>query len=118
PTVAELLAVKVTRLVPPVPGAVNAAVTPLGRLDADKVTLLLKPFCGVIVTVLDADVPRGSPSVGGNWDNVKFGAVMVRAIVVVLPSPPEEPVTVTVAAPTVAVLLALKVREFFPEVLN
>jgi hypothetical protein len=30
----------------------NDAVTPLGRPDADKLTLPLKPFCGVTVMVL------------------------------------------------------------------
>jgi hypothetical protein len=30
----------------------NDAVTPLGRPDADRPTLPLKPFCGVTVTVL------------------------------------------------------------------
>jgi hypothetical protein len=30
----------------------NDAVTPPGRPDADKLTLLLKPFCGVTVMVL------------------------------------------------------------------
>jgi hypothetical protein len=118
PTVAVLLAVKVTRLVPVVPGAANAVVTPLGRPDADSVTLLLKPFCAVIVTILAADAPRGSPRVAGSRDSVKFGAVMVRTIFVVLLSAPEEPVTVTVAVPAVAVLLALKVRELVPVVLD
>ena len=118
PTVAVLLAVKVTKLVPVLPGAANAAVTPLGRPDADRVTLLLKPFCAVIVTILAADAPRRSPRVAGSRDSVKLGAVMVRAIVVVLLSAPEEPVTVTVAVPTVAVLLALKVRELLPVVLD
>jgi hypothetical protein len=36
----------------------NDAVTPLGRPDADKVTLLLKPFCGVTVITLVLIVPR------------------------------------------------------------
>lgn len=118
PTVAVLLAVKVTKLVPVLPGAANAAATPLGRPGADSVTLLLKPFCAVIVTILVADAPRGSPRVAGSRDNVKLGAVMVRTIVVVLLSAPEEPVTVTVAVPAVAVLLALKVRELLLVVLD
>ena len=49
---------------------------------------------------------------------MKFGAVMVRTIVVALLSAPEEPVTVTVAVPEVAVLLALKVTELLPVVLD
>jgi hypothetical protein len=35
----------------------NDAVTPLGRPDADRLTLPLKPFCGVIATVLVPLVP-------------------------------------------------------------
>ena len=49
---------------------------------------------------------------------MKFGAVMVRTIVVALLSAPEEPVTVTVAVPEVTVLLALKVTELLPAVLD
>jgi len=35
----------------------NDAVTPLGRPDADKLTLPLKPFCGVTVMLLVPFVP-------------------------------------------------------------
>jgi hypothetical protein len=35
----------------------NDAVTPLGRPDADKLTLPLKPFCGVTVIVLAPPPP-------------------------------------------------------------
>jgi hypothetical protein len=56
--------------------------------------------------------------VPGRRDSVKFGAVMVRTTVVVLVSAPESPVTVTVAVPAVAVLLAFKVRELLPVVLD
>ncbi len=35
----------------------NDAVTPLGRPDADKLTLPLKPFCGVTVITLVLLVP-------------------------------------------------------------
>jgi hypothetical protein len=118
PAVAVLLAVKVTRLVPAVLGGANAAVTPLGRPDADSVTLPLNPFCALTVTIPAAVAPRGSARVAGRRDSVKFGAVMVRTMVVVLVSAPETPVTVTVAVPVVAVLLALKVRELLPVVLD
>jgi hypothetical protein len=36
----------------------NDAITPLGRLEADKLTLPVKPFCGEIVIVLVPLVPR------------------------------------------------------------
>lgn len=44
PVVAELLAVRVSRLVPVVGFVPNVAVTPLGRPDADSVTLPVNPF--------------------------------------------------------------------------
>jgi len=50
PVVAVLLAVNVKVLDPAVLAGLKEAVTPLGKLDADKLTLPLKPFCGVTVT--------------------------------------------------------------------
>jgi hypothetical protein len=52
PVAAVLLAVSVNVLELVVPPGLNDAVTPLGRPDADKLTLPLKPFCGVTVIVL------------------------------------------------------------------
>jgi hypothetical protein len=52
PVVAVLLAVSVKVLVVVAGFVLNAAVTPLGKPEADKVTLPLKPFCGVTVIVL------------------------------------------------------------------
>jgi hypothetical protein len=57
PVVAVLLAVNVSVLVVAVLLGLNDAVTPLGRPDADKLTLPLKPFCGVTVMVLAPLVP-------------------------------------------------------------
>jgi len=57
PVVAVLLAVKVSVLLLAVLVGLNDAVTPLGRPDADKLTLPLKPFCGVTVMVLVPVVP-------------------------------------------------------------
>ena len=57
PVVAALLAVNVSVLVVAVLLGLNDAVTPLGRPDADKLTLPLKPFCGVTVMVLAPLVP-------------------------------------------------------------
>ena len=57
PVVAVLLAAKVSVLVLAVLLGLNDAVTPLGRPDADKLTLPLKPFCGVTVMVLAPLVP-------------------------------------------------------------
>lgn len=57
PVAAVLLAVNVKMLVvgEPLVGVLpglNAAVTPAGKPEADKPTLLLNPFCGVTVIVL------------------------------------------------------------------
>ena len=52
PVVATLLAVNVNVLVLAVVLGLNEAVTPLGKPDADKPTLPLKPFCGLTVMVL------------------------------------------------------------------
>lgn len=103
PRVAVLLAVKVTWL------ALNAAVTPLGNPDADRLTPLLKPFCAVIVTARVAVERRGSPTAAPLNDRVKFGAVMVSPMVVALLSAPERPATFTVYVPAVAALFAWNV---------
>jgi hypothetical protein len=52
PMVAVLLAVSVSVLAGVAGFGLNKAVTPLGRPDADKVTLSPKPFNGVIAIVL------------------------------------------------------------------
>ena len=52
PVVAVLLAVSVNVLLPVVLVGLNDAVTPLGRPDADKLTLRLNPYSGVTVMVL------------------------------------------------------------------
>jgi hypothetical protein len=52
PMAAVLLAVSVNVLVLAVLLGLNAAVTPVGRPDADRLTLPLKPPCGVTLIVL------------------------------------------------------------------
>ncbi len=51
PVVAVLLAVSVSVLLVVAEAGLNEAVTPLGRPDADRPTLPVKPFSGVTVTV-------------------------------------------------------------------
>ena len=53
PEVAVLLAVSVKTLVVVVGFVPNAAVTPVGKPDADKLTLPVKPFCGATLMVLE-----------------------------------------------------------------
>jgi hypothetical protein len=57
PVVAVLLAVNVNVLLLAVLLGLKEAVTPLGTPDADKLTLPLKPFCGVTVMVLVPALP-------------------------------------------------------------
>ena len=57
PVAAVLPAVSVNVLVLVVLLGLNDAVTPPGKPDADKLTLPLKPFCGVTVMVLVPVVP-------------------------------------------------------------
>ena len=57
PVVAVLLAASVNVLVFVVLLGLNDAVTPLGKPDADRLTLLLKPPCGVTVMVFVPLVP-------------------------------------------------------------
>ena len=52
PIVAALPAASVKVLVPVVLMGLKEAVTPVGNPDADRLTLPVNPFCGVIVTVL------------------------------------------------------------------
>ena len=57
PVAAVLPALNVKVLVLAALVGLNAAVTPLGKPDADKLTLALKPFCGVTLMVLVPDAP-------------------------------------------------------------
>src|SRR2546427_200197 len=84
PVAAVLLAVSVKVLVPAVLLGLNDAVTPLGRPDADKLTLPLKPFCGVTVMVLAPLVPCASLKLFGDAEKAKSaGGCTVRETVVV-----------------------------------
>jgi len=57
PMAAVLLAVNVNVLVFVALAGLNEAVTPAGRPDADRVTLLLNPFNGLMVIVFAALLP-------------------------------------------------------------
>ncbi len=70
PVAAVLLAVSVKVLVLAVLLGLNDAVTPLGRPDADKLTLLLKPFSGVTVMVLAPAAPCTIVKLLGEADRV------------------------------------------------
>jgi hypothetical protein len=59
------------------------AVTPLGRPDATRLTLLLKPLCGLTVRVLAPLLPWATPMLVGDAERLKFGTVITRLISVV-----------------------------------
>jgi hypothetical protein len=111
PVMAVLLAASVNVLELVVPAGLKVAVTPLGNPEADKLTLPVKPFCGVTEMVLAPLVPCTIDKALGDAEREKFGgttaAVTVRLIVAVFVKFPEFPVMVTVAVPVVAVLLAV-----------
>src|SRR5258707_13238628 len=73
PEVAVLLAVSVNVLVLVVLLGLNDAVTPLGRPDADKLTLPLKPFCGVTVMVAAPAAPCAIVKPLGEAEKEKLG---------------------------------------------
>lgn len=120
PVVAVPLAVNVNVLVLAVLAGLKDAVTPGGRPDADKLTLPLKPFCGVTVIVLVPVAPCTTVKVLGDAERVKFGfgaAFTVRDSVVVLVRLPDVPVTVTVTVPVAAVPIAVSVNVLVAAVL-
>ena len=71
PVVAVLLAVSVKALLDVAGFGVNVAVTPLGRPEADRLTLPLKPFCGVTLMVLEPAVPCVMVKLLGEADSTK-----------------------------------------------
>ena len=73
PVVAVALAVSVNVLVLAVLLGLNEAVTPLGRPEATKLTLPVKPFCGVTVIVLVPLAPCTIFTLLGEAEREKFG---------------------------------------------
>jgi hypothetical protein len=92
PVVAVLLAVSVSTLVPVVGFVANAAVTPLGRPDAARVTLPVNPPTSVTVIVLVPLLPWVIVRLLGESDSVKLGVDdparrSIRPVVFGLPHP-------------------------------
>src|ERR1700684_3903332 len=92
PVVAVLLAVSVSTLVPVVGFVPNAAVTPVGRPDAAKVTLPVNPPTSVTVIVLVPLPPCVIVRLLGESDSVKLGVELpakrlIRPVVFGLPHP-------------------------------
>jgi hypothetical protein len=109
---AVALAVRVSVLEEVAGFGLKLAVTPVGRPDADRVTLLLKPLIGVIVIALEALLPCTTLKEVGFEDNEKFFAagVTVKLMVIVSVKVPEVPVTLTRAIPVAADALAVNVN--------
>ena len=113
PVVAVALAVSVSALVVVVLAGLNDAVTPLGKPDADRLTLLANPPDLLTVTVLEPLELRAMLSVDGAAESEKSGVAVVdtvRLTDVVCVSEPETPVIVTDALAvkvTVLVVVAL-----------
>jgi hypothetical protein len=120
PVVAVPLAVSVNVLVFAVLVGLKDAVTPLGKPDVDKLTLELKPFCGVMLMVLVPLAPCAIVKLLGDAERVKFGtgtAFTVRETVVAFDKLPDVPLMVTVTVPGTAALLAVNVKVLAAEVL-
>ena len=81
PGVAVLLAVSVSVLALAVLVGLKDAVTPLGRPDADKLTLPLKPFCGVMVTALVPLAPCAIVTLPGDAESEKLGGGATGALI-------------------------------------
>ncbi len=120
PVAAVLLAVSVNVLVPVAMLGLKVGVTPIGRPVVDKLTLPLKPFCGVMLIELVPLPPCTIVTLLGDAESEKFAtgtAFTVREIVVAFDKLPEAPVMVTVTVPVVAVPLAVSVNVLAVDVL-
>jgi hypothetical protein len=123
PVVAVLLAVSVNVLLLAVLLGLNEAVTPLGRPVADKPTLLLKPFNGVIVIVLAPAAPCTIVTLLGEIEREKVGCGATAAVTATLSKvavASEEVVRLLTARPTytfcamLTVWLAPNCNQFTP----
>src|SRR5713226_207358 len=76
PVVAVLLAVSVKVLVLIVLLGLKDALTPLGRPEADRLTVPLNPFCGVTVIVLVPLAPCVMVKLLGEADSTKVGVAV------------------------------------------
>jgi hypothetical protein len=102
PVAAVPLAVNVTVLVLVAGFGLNAAVTPLGNPEADRVTLLANPFDGVIVIVLDPLLPCVTLTLLGDADRLKSGLGEPPASALISPAPCGLPQPVAKSYPVVA----------------
>ena len=110
PVFAVLLADRVSVLVLVVLPGLKDAVTPTGKLEANRLMLESKPFCGVTVIVDVTLAPCARLNELGDAESAKFGrGVTVSERVVVFDKLPDVPVMVMVTVPRAAASLAVKV---------
>jgi hypothetical protein len=97
PVAAFAAAVSVSVLVCALDKALKDAVTPVGRPDAARVTVPVKPFCGVIAMVLAPVAPSATLRLAGEAESVKVGVPGIVSVTVVeWLRLPDVPVMVTV----------------------
>lgn len=80
----------------------NAALTPVGKPDADKVTLPLNPFRGLMEMVVEPELPCGKARLDGEAESRKLGCVVdegqlftkLAALTVPMPVAKSQPVVV------------------------
>lgn len=110
PVVAVLLAVSVSTLVLAVGLVAKAAVTPLGSPAAASDTLPVNPPAPTTEMLLFPLLPWVIDKLDGDAERVKLGGTVTLSLTVADAFRlPEVPLMVTVAAPVVAVLLAVSV---------
>ena len=102
PVAAVPLADRVKRLLAVAGFVPNAALTPPGNPDADKVTLPLNPFRGMSEMVVEPEVPCRIATFAGEAERRKFGCVVdagqlltrLAALTVPMPVAKSQPIVV------------------------
>ncbi len=82
PVLADFVAFKVSLLDDDVGFEENEAVTPVGRLAADKLTLPTEPLSTVTEIVVVALLPALTDTLDGEADNEKLGAAFTVSVTV------------------------------------
>ncbi len=113
PVAAVLLALSVSVLAVAAGSGLNEAATPLGRPDADKLTLPLNPFSGVMAIVLVPTVPCMMLRLPGDAERVKLGAAVTVSVAVWVALPLDTEITIWVEVATAAVVM-VKVADVDP----
>lgn len=107
PGVAFAAALRLSALLLVLDAGLKDAVTPVGNPAIEKLTVAVKPFCGVTVIVLAPLAPAVMLRLAGDAAMLKVGvgaALTVSVALAVLLKLPDTPVMVTVEAPIAAEL--------------